>query len=457
VSPDHPVDATTPPGPGAAGILGQMGDFMAEDMTDMLADARDRYGTVVSMRMPSGDPAVFVAEPQGVQRVLQGNQNNYKRSSVYRNELSEAFGEGLLTSEGELWERQHRLIRPMFRSSTVKSFTDLILDETDAMLEDWTHGDRIHLYEEMERTTLLVIGKAMFSADMEEHADEIAEDLRVLRRAFKREVGPVPTLPDFVPSFHNSRLRRAVRSLNDIVYDLIDERRASDEDREDLLGMLLDARTDDGERMDDEQVRDELVTFLLAGHETTAAALTWTWYLLGQHPDEHARLHEYVTEADSLRDAVGFSAGAAGNESPLKRALQESMRIYPPVPVITREAAEDDVVAGYEIPAGSEVILSQFVVHRDPDLWEDPMDFRPERFAADAEHEPYSFFPFGGGKRMCIGRLLALAEAQLVLGRALEDHRLTLESPTDGEPGMDSAVTMIPDDPVEMRVGHWDD
>ncbi|MFB6142000.1 MAG: cytochrome P450 [Halorientalis sp.] len=449
-------DATKPPGPGATGTLEQMGNFVAEDMTEVLTNARERYGTVVGMRMPQGDPAVFVAEPRGVQRVLQGNQDNYTRSSVYRNELSEAFGEGLLTSEGDLWERQHRLIRPMFRSNTVKSFTDLILDETEAMLEGWETGDRIHLFEEMERVTLLVIGKAMFSADMEDHADEIADDLRVLRRAFKREVGPVPTLPDFVPSFHNSRLRRAVRSLNDIVYDLIDERRASDDDREDLLGMLLDARTNEGERMDDEQVRDELVTFLLAGHETTAAALTWTWFLLGRNPDEHRRLHEHVTDADDLRDAVGFSAGAAGSKSPLKRAIQESMRIYPPVPIITREADGNDVVAGYEVPAGHEVILSQYVVHRDPDIWDDPMEFRPERFAADAERTPFSYFPFGGGKRMCIGRLLALAEAQLILGRALEDHRLTLQSPTHGEPDKDSAVTMIPDDPVAMRVERWD-
>jgi len=438
------------------GLLEQAGGFLTQDMTAVLTDLRDRYGTVVGTRMPSGDPAVFVAEPNGIQHVLQGNQDNYRRSSVYRNELSEAFGDGLLTSEGDLWEQQHRLIRPMFRSNTVKSFTDLIVEETDEMLAGWNRGDRIHLFEEMERVTLLIIGKAMFSADMETHAADISEALAVLRRAFKREVGIIPTVPDFVPSFHNSRLRRAVESINDIVYDLIDDRRANDGDREDLLAMLLDARTDDGERMDDEQIRDELVTFLLAGHETTAAALTWTWYLLGQHPDDHERLHEYVTEADSLRDAVGFSAGAAGNKSPLKRAIQESMRIYPPVPVITREAVADDVVAGYEVPAGSEVILSQFVVHRDPDLWADPMAFRPERFAADADRTPYSYFPFGGGKRMCIGRLLALAEAQLVLGRALETHRLTLESPTDREPRMDSAVTMIPDDPVEMRVGRWD-
>ncbi|RXK50396.1 cytochrome P450 [Halorientalis pallida] len=324
------------------------------------------------------------------------------------------------------------------------------------MLDRWASRDEIDLLEQMERVTLSIIGTAMFSADVERHAADIRAALQVLRRGFQREVGVVPTFPEWIPSPHNRRMQGAIDDIDAVVHELIDARRGRADEYDDLLSKLLTARTDEGARMDDEQIRDELVTVLLAGHETTAAALTWTWYLLANNPGVHERLHDHAADADPT-ETVGSSAGAADDASFVKQCVQEAMRIYPPVPVITREAIDPDEIDGYEIPAGAEVVLSQFVVHRDPDLWEDPLAYRPERFApGEREAQPtYSFFPFGGGQRICIGRLFALAEAQLILARVVSEVRLTLRSPTHDTPAVDSAVTMVPDEPVEMAVTDW--
>ena len=450
------------PGPSETGLLRQATRLLREDTATMLEDLRQRYGRVVRLRMPTdGTEAYLLADPDYVQHVLEANQANYRKAAVYRDELGELFGRGLLTSEGDHWSRQHRTIRPMFRSNSVRSFADLVAEQTNAMCDRWAdhaeRGEQIDLLSEMERVTLLIIGRAMFSADMETHAGDIAAALDVLRTEFQRQTNSIrPTAPDWLPTPHNRRVSDARDRLNSIVYGLIQERRGHADEYDDLLSALMTARDEKtGERMDDEQIRDEIMTFLLAGHETTAAALTWTWYLLARNPDIHEELHEQVTTELTGSGVAAFSFGG-DDPTYAKQCVQEAMRIYPPVPVFVREARETDVIDGYEIPAGSEVLLSQYVVHRDPELWDDPSKFRPERFAAgaDAERARYSYFPFGGGARMCIGRQFALMEAQLVLSRALGRYRLDLKSPTT-EPGLDSAVTMVPDEPIEMRVTEW--
>jgi cytochrome P450 len=454
------TDAKPIPGPSETGLLRQAARLLRNDTATMLQDLRRRYGRIVRLRMPTdGTEAFLLADPTYVQHVLESNQGNYRKAAVYRDELGELFGRGLLTSEGDHWSRQHRTIRPMFRSDSVRSFADLVTEQTDAMLDRWeAHDESIDLLAEMERVTLLIIGKAMFSADMEIHADDIASALDVLRTEFQRQTNSVrPTAPDWLPTPHNRRVSAARDQLNGIVYGLIEERRGQPEEYDDLLSALMAARDEEtGERMDDEQIRDEIMTFLLAGHETTAAALTWTWYLLARNPVVHEKLHERVTAASGDAGAAAFSFGG-DDPTYAKQCVQEAMRIYPPVPVFVREARETDTIDGYEIPAGSEVLLSQYVIHRDPELWGAPTAFRPERFAADADEDRarYSYFPFGGGRRICIGRQFALMEAQIVLSRAVERYRLDLESPTETEPGVDSAVTMVPDESIEMHVAEW--
>ncbi|HET7322954.1 MAG TPA: cytochrome P450 [Halococcus sp.] len=443
---------STVPGPSGVAMLGRLRRLLTEDTASLLLDTRRRYGPIVELSLPGENNAYLFSDPEYIQQVLESNQGNYRKSDVYHNELARIFGQGLLTSEGERWMRQHRLIRPMFRSDTVRSFAELVVEETDAMVQRWAERDEpIELLREMERVTLLIIGKAMFSTDMETHANDIAASLRVMRRSFQRRTSVLPTIPEWVPTPHNRRASAALEELNGIVYDLIEERRGETDKYDDLLSALMAARDEKGERMADEQLRDELMTFLLAGHETTAAALTWTWYLLARNPEIHEELHKRVSGAS----AGAFSLDGDG-PSYVTQCVQEAMRIYPPVPVFSRKAIAGDVIGGYEIPAGSELIMSQYVVHRDPELWSTPTAFRPERFAAGTEMERprYSYFPFGGGARMCIGRQFALMEAQLVLSRAVARYRLDLQSPTI-EPGVSSAVTMVPDEPLEMHITNW--
>lgn len=450
------------PGPSGLGWLEVFRNVIGNDTADRLQYLFETYGRVVRFVAP-GDPTqsmVMLAEPEAVRHVLETNQGNYRKSEVYRTELQRVFGRGLLTSGGDRWQRQNRLIAPMFTTDSVYTFTEIVREETEAMLDRWAeHEGPIDLQSELERLTLIVIGKAMFSTDMDDHAAAIGEILEVLRSAFKRRTRGLLTAPDWLPTPTVRRERAALERLDEIVYGLVEKRRGNADAADDLLSKPLLAEDEQtGERMDDEQIRDELVTFLLAGHETTATALTWTWYLLAQSPEIHRKLHEQVASADVF-DRERLTPAVVRELQYAKHCVQEGMRIYPPVPVIAREVETTETVCGYELPAGTQVALPQIVVHRDPTLWDTPREYRPERFApGGAEERPgYSYFPFGGGARMCIGRQFALMEAQLVLARVVEAYRLDLHSPAPDEPvGLDSAVTMAPARPIEMALRRWD-
>lgn len=450
-----------PPGPERWNWLSLARQFLGSDTTETLSTLRDEYGDVV--RVYFDGEAYVVSNPGYVQHVLEANQGNYAKADVYDEELGEVFGEGLLTAEPTRWQRQQELIRPVFMPATIRTFSDLVAEETRAMLDRWRgyadRGEPIDLLSETERVTLLIIGKAMFSTDMAEEAERMQEALHVFRDEFKRQTSSMgPTLPRWVPIPHNRRMEAALDYLDDFVYDLIDKRHGREDEFDDLLTMLMQARTDDGERMDDEQVRDEIVTFLLAGHETTATALAWTWYLLAHNPEHHRRLHEAAVDAPWLEgdapDATRF------DEQPfVKQCVQEGMRIFPPVPAFSRKTVEPDRLGPYQVDPGTELIMSQFLVHRDPTIWDDPLDYRPGRFAEEAPERPrYGYFPFGGGARMCIGREFSLLEAQIILGMAVRDAKLELESPRYehfDDIGRSSAVTMTPAERIEMRVGEW--
>jgi cytochrome P450 len=286
---------------------------------------------------------------------------------------------------------------------------------------------------EMMRFTLQIVGRALLTMDLTGQADEISHSMTIANEKFGGfDLG---MLAPWFPTPGNLRFKKAVRDLRGIVLDIIANRRREDRDYGDLLSMLLAVRDEEtGEGMDNEQLRDEVLTLILAGHETTANALAWTWYLLGQHPEVERKLH---AELDEVLGGRAPTMADLGNLNYTGMIIDEAMRLRPPVWAIGRAAIEDDEILGYPIPKGSNVMLSQWFAHRHPSFWENPERFEPERFSAEraAGRPRYAYFPFGGGPRLCIGNMFALMEAQLVLASVAQRYRLRL----------------VPNHPVELQ------
>lgn len=455
----EPVGYEAIPRPTGLDRLRIPGKALRGDVTEVLSYVRERYGRTARLQLPGRDiDAIVICDPAHVEHVLETRQSNYRKSDEYIEQLgNRALGRGLLTSRGTAWRDQHRLMMPLFQRDSVFGFTDAVVEETERMLDRWRavadRGGTIDLHEEMERVTLMVIGRAMFSTAMTEYADEVMAASDALRRRGERDRSLIP-YPDWLVDSDGAD---PVATLRDIANRLMVDRRGREDEFDDLLTLMMTAG-EDGEGLDQELIADNINTFLLAGHETTAVALTWTWFLLGNWPEVHRRLHDAVTDASPVTAAT-FTGDNIEAVRFARQTVQEAMRIYPPVPLFTREAVDDDVLGRYEVPGGTSLLISQFLTHRDPDIWEDPLAFRPERFHPDRHEERprYSFYPFGGGARMCIGRQLSLIEAQVILSLAASEVRLKLESPAPGEDvGVSSTVTMVPDTAIEMSVHGWD-
>ncbi len=462
-TPAEPAEETTVapkdvPGPGRLAVVGTFFGFFGGDPIHWLPHLRRQFGRTVRLYLPSEGWTYLISDPDQVQYVLENNQKNYRKSDSYE-QLRRIMGRGLLTSEGDRWLRQHRLMMPMFHRKSVRNFGDMIVDEAGLMLDRWEdfagRNEPIDLLEEMKRVTLRIICRSLFSTDVEGFVEDVSETLDVLRQEFQQQVRGM-SLPDWIPTPHKKRVQESIERLDGIVYGLIDDRVGQEEEYDDFLSMLMLAEDEEtGESMGREQIRDEVMTFFLAGHETTANALTWTWYLLADHDEIHRQLHRSVEAAvedherrysDDLYESLEYAG----------RVVDESMRLYPPVPLFARKAIEDDVVGSYEVPRGTTLLLSQYLVHRDPDIWSEPEVFDPDRFAEDHESDRhrFSYFPFGGGARMCIGRELALLEARLILSLAVDRFRLERTEP-ERNVGMDVAVTLEPSEPLMMHLRDW--
>jgi cytochrome P450 len=422
------------PGPGGGFVFGSAAVMYRNALESLMADTQ-RYGPVVRYRFLR-TPIYFIAHPDGVERVLHTNHANYNKSNFDYRILKRLLGEGLLTAENPLWLRQRRLIQPMFHRQRVASFGSIMTDEAARMVAGWQTGlaarQPFDVSVEMMQITLRVVCRALLDLEIGDDATTIAEGLDVVVRFFG--VSAISLLLPFLPTRHNRRLNRAIRTLRGIVDRIIAERAREGRDHGDLLAMLLAARdADSGQPMPTTQIRDEVLTLLLAGHETTANALTWTFYLLANTPEVETKLH------DELDHVLG---GRAPSVEDLPRlpytamVIQEAMRLYPPAWAISRAAIADDVILGYRIPAGSVVLLSQWVTQRHPDFWDEPLRLRPERFAPEevARRSRYAYFPFGGGPRLCIGEQFALVEARLILATIAQSYRLRLHADQTVEP-----------------------
>jgi cytochrome P450 len=413
-----------PPGPdsGAAKqFSGQLGQVTRDPLGFFTHCART-YGDITGMRYYTFR-SFFINHPDYIEDVLVTNARKFHKGRVLlANKI--LFGEGLLTSEDSFWLRQRRLAQPAFHRARIATYAETMVRYTERALENWRAGEERDIHQEMMRITLQIVGKTLFDADVAGDAHEVGKSLELLLEIgadFRRAL----LFPIWVPTPQNIRKKRAVRRLDKIIYRIIGERRESGRDAGDLLSMLLAARDEDGSRMTDKQLRDESTTLFLAGHETTANALSWTWWLLAQNPAAEKKLH---AELDNL---LGGRAPTLDDVARLKyteNVLTESLRLYPPAWGTARVAIEEHEIGGYQVPKGTGISLSQWVMHRDPRWFERAEEFLPERWEDGlAKRLPrFAYFPFGGGPRQCIGNTFALMEATLVLATIAQRYRFRL-------------------------------
>jgi cytochrome P450 len=401
--------------------------YNGSTLRNLLAIRGDRVSFLSKLKADHGDVVCFhiatqavwlLSHPEHIRDVLVVNQKKFMKGRGIQM-MKQLLGEGLLTSEGEFHLRQRRMVQPAFHRQRVASYATSMVEDARRMRERWAAlpaGAELEMSQEMMRLTLVIAGRTLFDADVEEDASEVGQALTDLMAIAERIPNPLAGVLALLPLPSNRRFEKARQRLDDIIYGIIRERRASNVDRGDFLSMLLMAQDEEGGTgsMTDSQVRDEALTIFLAGHETTATALTWTWYLLSQHPEAEAKLHAELDEV--LRGRL-----PTFEDLPKLRYAEmvfaEAMRLYPPVWIIGRRALVDHEIDGYQIKAGDLTLHSQYLVHHDPRWFPEPDKFIPERWTPELkEARPkFSYFPFGGGTRTCIGEAFAWMEASLVI------------------------------------------
>ena len=362
----------------------------------------------------------FLNDPDLIEEILVRNPRNFLKDRVVRNSRW-FFGDGLLTNEGDRWLRQRKLSAPAFHRERVSSYARIMTDHAEKMLAVWQNGETRDIHLDMMQLTLEIVVRALFNVESETQRISSAMNVMMGNATGVRML--LPPIARYLPIPQMIRVRRAVRDLDDIVYGIIAQHRAANRDSGDLLSMLMQARDEDGSQMSDKQLRDEVLTFLLSGHETTALALTWTWHLLSQHPEVEGKLHEELDRV-LAGSAPGFSDMQKLPYT--ERVIKESMRLYPPAWSLARTVISDFELRGYKIPAGANVVMSQWIMHRHPAYFLEPEKFDPDRWITErAQKLPrFAYFPFGGGPRQCIGAAFAMMEAMLLLATIAQEFRL---------------------------------
>ena len=451
-----------PPGPKPS-ILNAIIYRPGRDPLAFFTNMARQYGDVAYIKM-AAEHLFVVSDPAVIKDVLvTHNQNFHKSRGLER--TKRLLGEGLLTSEDDLHLRQRRLMQPAFHRERIAAYASTMVEYADRIRTGWREGVTMDVAHEMSRLTLLIVGKTLFDTDVESQARDVGEAMAGLMDSFWTVMLPFGEALEYLPIPYLRRARRARERLDAIIYDMIRERRSGGAnpgrsgadlagprritDRGDLLSMLLLAQDDEdkGRGMTDRQVRDEAMTIFLAGHETTANALTWTWYLLSQSPDVEQKLH---AEVDS---ALGGRLPTVADVERLPyatRVITESMRLYPPAWLVGRRAVEDYNIKGYFVPARSLVVMSEWIVHRDGRFFPDPERFDPDRWTPEfkAALPRFAYFPFGGGPRQCIGEGFAWMELVLVLATLAQRWRLAL---APGHPVVPrAAITLRPQHGMQM-------
>lgn len=447
-----------PPGPRGHFLAGSLPEIQ-RDRVQFLLDLQHEYQDIALIRLGPFE-AVVVYHPQGIQHVLQDNHTNYSKETRTYASLSNFLGNGLIVSNGDFWLRQRRLMQPAFHRTRINALTDMICQETSLTLQQWktvyAPGQAVDISIELMRLTLAIVTQALFGKRISDEDGRIFNSIGIMLNdtPFRFEHPFYPPL--WAPTAYNRQFNAARAFLDTIIYDIIAERRAHPGLGGDLLAMLMEARTEGSgseataeNSMSDRQLRDEVFTLLLGGHESSALALSWTLYLLSQHPEVERRLRNEVEQ---------ILGGRQPGLEDLPRlvytrwVIDESIRFYPPAWLFERRALGDDTICGYHIPAGMNLAFTPYVTHRLPQFWEQPEVFNPERFNPDqeAKRPRYAYLPFGGGPRMCIGNIFALQEIQLVLAMLLQHYRF--EADPTWEVRRDPVVSLRPKNGLRMKL-----
>jgi cytochrome P450 len=410
-----------PPGPQGSTFAFIFGERRRDPLGFFTKLTRD-FGDVSTLQL-FNFRTLFINHPDDIEDVLVTKARKFEKGRVMKANMR-LFGQGLLTSEGDFWLRQRRLAQPAFHRARVAAYGETMVRYAERAMRNWRSGEIRDIHEDMMQITLQVVGKTLFNADLAHDTREVGDTLEILLK-LAADFGKSILIPLWVPTPRNLRARLGIRRIEKIIYRIIMQRRAEGGDTGDLLSMLLAVQDEDGSRMTDTQLRDETITLFLAGHETTANALSWTLWLLAQSPEVERKFHAEI-------DAVLGGRVPFVEDMPklvyTSHVLSESMRLYPPAWGMARLVREEVEVAGYKLVPGNGVACAQWVVHRDPRWFDEPERFFPERWEGDlAKRLPrFAYFPFGGGPRQCIGNSFALMEATLILATIAQKFRFRL-------------------------------
>ncbi|HEX3999239.1 MAG TPA: cytochrome P450 [Pirellulales bacterium] len=404
-------------------IVGNVGE-LRRDRLGFFLDCARKHGTIVRMKFGPREP-VLISDPALIEQVLVTENRHFVKSRPFQL-LQGVLGDGLVTSSGALWLRQRRLMQPAFHRGQVEAYAPIVVGLTERTLAQWRLGQTFDLHAQMMQLTLAIVAKALLDVEMTADFERVGAAIDVLMEDFVYRLGNLMPIPKRVPTPWNRRVQRTIAELDQLIYGIIADRRGNPSAGDDLLSRMMRSQdADDGSAMSDRQLRDEVITLLSAGHETTATALAWTWYLLGKHPQVESRLRA------ELQNVLGGRTPTVADVPRLQfveQIIMESMRLYPPVFAMGRMAKEPCVIGGFDIPKGTAFLMSQWVSHRDPKYFDAPEEFRPERWADERMRQlpKFAYYPFGGGPRLCIGAPLAMLEAVLIVATVAQRFRFEL-------------------------------
>lgn len=441
---------TTPHGPKAKIPLGHLRAFAA-DSTGFLLHVASDYPRLAYFRL--GPYRVYlVSDPDLIQDVLITQKDKIHKGKLDKQILSKFLGRGILTSDGDFHRQQRKLVQPAFHSKRIENYAQVMVEYTERLMNEWDEGAAVNMEHAMTELTLHIVAKTLFDAEVTDGqaVEQVGEAIINLQHISNAEYKTGISIPQWLPTPRNRKRGRAVAALDNLLLPIIEERRKSNEDKGDLLSMLLLAQDEQtGGGMSDQQVRDEAVTLFAAGHETTSNALTWTWYLLSQHPTVEAKLHE---ELDRVLAGRTPTLADLKHLPYVEMVIKEAMRLYPPAWILNgRTPAEPTSVDGYPIQPGSFIWISPYVMHHLPQYFPQPKQFQPERWTADFEKAlpRYAYLPFGGGPRVCIGNSFALMEARLIVATIAQRYRFSLAR--EQRIGLNPLITLSPKYGMQMQ------